>query len=183
MQKMSKPSLTRSKSSLAPRPARGGAKTDLDKIVVNVGIGRFCNLPNFEEKILPELVKGVGLMTGRRPATRAAKQSIAGFKIRKGNVVGLKVTLRGNRMVQFLEKLNRVVLPRIRDFRGISLKSIDVNGNLSIGIKEHITFPEIVPEQTRHELGLEITIVPKNKSREEAVVFYRNLGVPLERRK
>ena len=119
------------------------AKTELEKIVVNVGVGRFCTQPNFEEKILPELIKGIALMTGQHPSTRSAKQSIAGFKIRQGNIVGLMVTLRGNRMIQFLEKLNRVVLPRIRDFRGISLKSIDANGNLSIGIKEHIPFPKL----------------------------------------
>ena len=171
---MSKPNLVATKLDLA--------KTELEKIVINVGVGRFCNLPNFEEKILPELVKDVALMTGQRPANRSAKQSVAGFKIREGNVVGLKVTLRGNRMVQFLDKLNRVVLPRIRDFRGINLKSIDANGNLSIGIKEHTTFPEITPEQTRHELGIEITLVPKDKSREEAEVFYKNLGMPMAKK-
>lgn len=167
MQKVQKPNL---------------AKVELEKIAVNIGVGRFCNQPNFEEKILPELIKSITLMTGQHPSTRSAKQSIAGFKIRQGNIVGLMVTLRGNRMTQFLEKLNRVVLPRIRDFRGISLKSIDANGNLSIGIKEHITFPEIIPEQTRHELGVEVTLVPKNKSREEALGFYKNLGVPMEKK-
>lgn len=158
------------------------AKTELDKIVVNIGVGRFSTMPNFEEKILPELIKSIELMTGQHPSTRSAKQSIAGFKIREGNIVGLVVTLRGNRMVEFLEKLNRVVLPRVRDFRGISLKSIDANGNLSIGIKEHTTFPEIIPEQTRYDLGLEITFVPKQKSREEALSFYRSLGIPMEKK-
>lgn len=159
------------------------AKTELEKIVVNVGIGRLSTQPNFEEKILPELIKDVSLMTGQRPSTRSAKQSIAGFKIREGNVVGLKVTLRGSRMVQFLEKLNKAVLPRIRDFRGINLKSLDVNGNLSVGIKEHTAFPEIIPEQTRHDLGIEITIVPKQRrGREGTIKLYREIGVPLKKR-
>lgn len=168
MQKVPKPNLT-------PRQ-------ELEKIVINTGVGRFCNLPNFKEKILPELIRDVELMTGQHPASRPAKQSIAGFKIREGNVVGLKVTLRGNRMIQFLEKLNQMVLPRIRDFRGISLKSVDVNGNLSFGLKEHTTFPEIIPEQTHYDFGIEITLVPRHKSREEALAFYKNLGLPMEKK-
>ena len=157
-------------------------KTGLEKIVLNVGIGRFCNLPHFEEKVLPELIKNVESLTGQRPATCPAKQSIAGFKTREGNVVGLKVTLRGRRMIQFLEKLNQIVLPRIRDFRGLNLKSVDANGNLSFGIKEHIAFPEIIPEQTHHDLGVEITVVPKNRGRDEAIVLYRGVGVPLQKK-
>lgn len=168
MQKVQKPSLVRPKQSL-------------EKIVVNVGIGRFANQPNFDDKILPELIKDVALMTGQRPATRPAKQSVAGFKIRSGNVVGLKVTLRGKRMTDFLNKLNQVVLPRIRDFRGLDLKSLDSGGNLSIGMREHTTFPEIIPELTKHDLGVEITLVPKDVNKERAVQLYRDLGVPLKR--
>jgi len=154
----------------------------LEKAVVNAGIGKISNLPNFSDKILPALMKDFALMTGQKPATRPAKQSISGFKIREGAVVGLKATLRGKRMVQFLEKLNRVVLPRIRDFRGLDPKSIDKGGNLSLGIKENVVFPEISPEVSKVNFGVEVTIVPKHvKSREEAIKMYREMGIPLKK--
>jgi large subunit ribosomal protein L5 len=154
----------------------------LEKVVVNTGIGRFINQPNFEEKVLPELIKNMEQITGQRPATSPAKQSVAGFKLRAGTIVGLKVTLRGRRMIDFVNRLNQTALPRIRDFRGINLRNIDANGNLTIGIKEHVAFPEIVPETSRFDMGLEITFVPKTKSRAEAVVLYKEWGFPLAKK-
>src|SRR3989344_946457 len=111
-------------------------KSKLDKIVINSGVGRLSSLPNFEEKILPEIMKELAAITGQKPAPRGAKQSIAGFKIREGNIVGLKITLRGKRMMEFLNRLNSIVLPRLRDFRGLDLKTVDAGGSLSIGLRE-----------------------------------------------
>jgi len=153
----------------------------LDKIVVNSGIGRLSQQPNFEDKILPEVMKEFALITGQKPAPRRARLSIAGFKLRSGTTIGLKATLRGRRMSQFLERLTKVALPRVRDFRGVDLKNIDRNGNLTIGIKEHIVFPEISPETSRYDFGLEVTVVPRFRNREKAIGLYRDLGVPLKK--
>ena len=155
----------------------------IEKIVVNAGIGRLATAqPNFNEKVLPELMKDFALITGQKPVVRQAKKSIAGFKIRTGTIVGLKVTLRGQRMSQFLERLAKIVLPRIRDFRGIDLKSIDQNGNLTFGIRENLVFPEVNPEVAKVNFGLEITIVPQSiKSREQAIALYRDLSIPLKK--
>ena len=153
----------------------------LEKIVINTGLGRLSQQANFEDKVLPEIIKDFALITGQKPASRPARLSIAGFKLRAGTVVGLKVTLRGRRMQQFLERLNKIALARVRDFRGISLNSVDKNGNLTIGIKEHTIFPEISPEASRYDFGLEVTVVPKNKGREKAIELYRELGIPLKK--
>jgi len=155
--------------------------TALEKIVVNAGIGRLSQQANFQEKILPEVTKEFALITGQKPTMRAARQSIAGFKLRAGAIIGLKATLRGRRQQQFLEKLVKVALPRLRDFRGIDLKSVDENGNLTIGIKEQHIFPEISPESSFYDFGLEVTVVPKFRNRERAIEFYRNLGIPLKK--
>lgn len=152
----------------------------LDKIVVNTGIGRLSQQPNFEDKILPELIKGLSLITGQKPAIQKAKKSIAGFKIRSGQAIGLKVTLRRRKMYDFLDKLIKVIFPRVRDFRGIDSKSIDTSGNLSIGLKEQMVFPEINPETSKIDFGLEISIVSNAKNREEAMELYKLLGIPLK---
>ncbi len=159
-------------------------KYPLEKIVVNTGLGRLSSQNEFEKKILPEAIKDLAAITGQKPQTRAAKKSISGFKLRQGAVVGLKVTLRRRRANQFLEKVVNVVLPRIRDFRGLTLKSIDKNNNLTFGIKEHIVFPEIAPEAANVSFGLQITLVPRArfKNQDEAIKFYRNLGVPLQKK-
>lgn len=153
----------------------------LEKIVVNTGLGRLSPQPNFQEKVLPEVIKELAAITGQKPSPRPAKKSIAGFKLRQGTTIGLKVTLRGKRMMEFLRKLNAIVLPRLRDFRGIGLTSVDPNGNVSIGIREQTTFPEIAPDHSKVDFGLEITIVPAVKGREEAIALYRELGVPLKK--
>ncbi len=153
----------------------------LDKIVVNVGTGRFSGLPNFEEKTLPELIKELSLVTGQKPAARPAAKSIAGFKLRMGTVVGLKTTLRKKRMNEFMKKLLKVALPRVRDFRGIKKESVDANGNLTIGLKEHLVFPEISPELSKVNFGMEITFVPKMQNKEKAVELYKELGIPFKK--
>ena len=155
-------------------------KSIIEKIVVSVGVGRLSQQPNFEEKILPELIKDLSLITGQKPAVCKAKKSIAGFKIRTGQIIGLKTILRRGRMSDFLEKLIKMVFPRVRDFQGIDLKHMDAQGNLSVGLKEHTVFPEINPETSKIDFGLEISIVIKAKTKEEAIKLYRLLGIPLK---
>lgn len=152
----------------------------LEKIVVATGVGKLRQRPQFEESLLPEIIKEMGLITGQKPKITKAKKSVAGFKVREGDVVGLKVTLRGKKMKDFLARLIGFVLPRIRDFRGIDLKSIDAGGNLTIPIREHTVFPEINSDEVKVDFGLEITLVAKTKSPQEGINFYKELGVPLK---
>lgn len=157
-------------------------KEVFEKIVVNSGIGRMSvSTPNFEEKLLGEIMQDFATISGQKPSTRTASKSIAGFKLRTGNIVGIKSTLRGARMIDFLNKVVKIVLPRLRDFRGISENNIDSNGNLSIGLKEHIVFPEINQETSKVNFGLQITIVPKIKNREASLVAYKEFGVPFQK--
>mgnify|MGYP001589661423 FL=1 len=152
----------------------------LEKVVVNVGTGRFSALPNFEDKTLPELIKELSLITGQKPSARSATKSIAGFKLRAGTVVGLKITLRKKRMNEFIKKLLNIALPRVRDFRGIKRESVDANGNLTIGLKDHFIFPEIIPELSKVNFGMEITFVPKIQNKEKAVELYKELKIPFK---
>lgn len=155
----------------------------LDKVVVNVGVGRFSTQPNFEDKFVPEVVKELSSITGQKPSLRPAQKSISGFKLREGTVVGLKTTLRGRRMDSMVSKVVHVALPRVRDFRGISADAIDKNGNLNIGLKEHLVFPEIVPEHSKVNFGMQLTMVPKFpiKERSAAIEFYKKIGVPFKK--
>lgn len=155
--------------------------TALEKIVINTGIGRLSQQANFQEKVLPEVMRDLALITGQKPAGRAARQSIAGFKLRAGATIGLKVTLRGRRQNDFLQRLVKIALPRLRDFRGIALKNVDENGNLTIGIKEHTVFPEISPETSHYDFGLEISLVPKFRNREKAIELYKLIGIPFKK--
>jgi large subunit ribosomal protein L5 len=152
----------------------------LEKIVVATGVGRLRQRPRFEEDLLPEIVKELGLITGQKPKITKAKQSVAGFKVREGDIVGLKVTLRGKRMRDFLRRLIGFVLPRIRDFRGLDPKSIDSQGNLTIPIREHIVFPEINSDEVKIDFGLEITLVTSTKNPGEGLTVYQELGLPLK---
>jgi len=152
----------------------------LEKIVIATGVGRLRQRPSFDENILPIIEKDLTAITGQKPARRTARKSIAGFKIREGDVVGLKVTLRGKRMNDFLKRLVEVVMPRIRDFHGIEPKQIDKEGNLTIGIREHIVFPEINPDETKFDFGLEITLVSAMKDGEKGYELLKSLGVPLK---
>ena len=156
-------------------------KIKIEKVVVNSGIGRLTQQANFSDKILPDVIKEFAEITGQKPELREAKKSIAGFKIREGMTVGLKATLRGSRMEAFLQKLIHVVLPRVRDFRGLDKKAVDEHGNLTIGVKENIVFPEISAEISRVSFGMEITIVPKLQKRESALEIYAEMGVPFKK--
>jgi len=155
-------------------------ENDLEKIVVASSFGKMKQSnQQFEEKVLPEIIKEISLITGQRPAISRARQSIAGFKIRQGDSIGLRTTLRGQRMRYFFEKVINAVLPRVRDFRGLNLKNIDDRGNLNIGFRDQHVFPEINPERSPINFGLQATFVLKNKKRQDAVDFYRGKGVPL----
>ncbi len=155
--------------------------TKIEKVVVNSGIGRLSQQAGFEDKLLPEVEREFAAITGQRGALKNARISIAGFKIREGNTVGIMVTLRGKRMESFLKKVTNIVLPRVRDFRGIDLKVVDQNGNLTIGLKEHLVFPEVSPETSKVGFGLQMTIVPKVQKRASAMEIYKAIGVPFKK--
>lgn len=148
------------------------------KVVVSTGVGA-----GKDQKRRDLVIERLSRITGQAPAPRSAKKSIATFKIRQGDVVGYQVTLRGARGKAFLDKLIHIVLPRVKDFRGIPLKSIDEMGNISIGLKEHIVFPETADEDAKDMFGLAITIVTTAKNKKEAAGFLRYLGVPLKENK
>jgi len=155
----------------------------LEKVVVNVGIGRLSTQPNFEAKILPDIIKELTIITGQKPSSRPAIKSISGFKLRQGTIVGLKTTLRGRYMDSLVSKIVHITLPRVRDFRGIDQGAIDKNGNLNIGLKEHLVFPEISPEHSKVNFGMQFTLVPKNPIKDEkaAVEFYKKIGIPFKK--
>ncbi len=154
--------------------------SNVEKMIVNVGVGKMRQNTQFDEKILPEIAREVALITGQKPLFRPAKKSIAGFKLREGDVVGVKITLRGKRMSDFLMRLITIVLPRVRDFRGLSIDSVDGSGNLHIGFKEQSVFPEIDMDKSKVSFGLQVSIVPKTKKKEQAIDFYKLIGVPLK---
>lgn len=153
----------------------------LEKIVVSTGLGKLRQRPGFKDTIVPEIDKALSEITGQKASKTTARKSIAGFKLREGDVVGLKVTLRGKRMNNFLKRLVEVVMPRIRDFRGIDPKQIDTQGNLTIGIREHIVFPEINPDEVKMDFGLEITLVSSGKDKHKSYELFKSLGVPFKK--
>ena len=132
--------------------------------------------------ILAQVMRDLAIITGQKAQIRRAKISVAGFKIREGQIVGLRVTLRKKRMVDFFERFIRIVLPRVRDFGGLDLHSVDKNGSLNIGIKEQFVFPEVNPEESSFIFSLGVNVVPRHKSRTEALQAYRRLGVPLSKK-
>jgi len=146
------------------------------KVVVSSGTGKA------KDKNRNTLVSGrLARITGQKPAPRAAKASIAQFKMREGDVIGFQATLRGERMYSFLDKLIHIALPRTRDFRGISETAVDQMGNLTIGIKENTIFPETSDEDLKDVFGLAVTVVTTAKSKEEALAFFKYLGVPFKK--
>jgi len=155
----------------------------ITKAVINTGFGRQVSAKSGEDlkKFIEAVLADLTLISGQRAVKTKAKKSIASFKVREGMIMGAKVTLRGKRMRDFLERLIHIVLPRTRDFRGLNLKSIDKEGNLTLAIKEHIAFPEIMPEKVRDIFGLEITVVTNARSKEEGLELFRLLGFPMKK--
>jgi len=154
---------------------------NIEKVVVNAGIGKMAARADFKSKVIPSVTEELSLITGQKPSPRPAKKSIAGFSIREGNVIGLKITLRGKRMADFLIRVDSIILPRVRDFKGLDLKNVDKNGNLNIGFKDQLVFPEVDAEKSEIDFGLQVTAVPKIGGREEAIKIYREIGVPLKK--
>jgi large subunit ribosomal protein L5 len=146
----------------------------LDKIVVNVGMGEALQ----NARALDAAVQDITVITGQRPIVTRARKSIAAFKLREGNPVGVKVTLRGNRMWDFLDRLCNVALARQRDFRGISADSFDGRGNYSLGLREQLVFPEIDYDSIDKIRGMEVTIVTTAQTDEEGYHLLRHLGMP-----
>ena len=152
------------------------------KVTLNTGFGRIAAGKSTEEqkKIADDIAGDISLIAGQKAVATSAKKSIASFKSRQGAPIGAKVTLRGQRMYGFLDRLIHVVLPRSRDFQGLDAKSLDKKGNMSIGIKEHIFFPEISPEKVKHMIGLEITVTTSSRTKEEGLAFLKLLGFPIQ---
>ena len=146
----------------------------LDKIVVNMGIGEARE----NEKILDAAARDMAIITGQKPVITKAKKSIANFKIREGMPIGCKVTLRGDRMYEFLDRLVNLALPRVRDFRGVNPNSFDGRGNYSLGLKEQLIFPEIEYDKIEKIRGMDIVFVTSAKVDEEARELLKLLGAP-----
>ncbi|MBQ8682319.1 MAG: 50S ribosomal protein L5 [Selenomonadales bacterium] len=146
----------------------------IEKVVLNMGVGEAVGNP----KVLDAAVNDMTLITGQKPVITKAKKSLAAFKLREGMPIGCKVTLRGNRMYEFLDKFMNVALPRVRDFRGVSPKSFDGRGNYAMGLKEQLIFPEIEYDKIDKLRGMDIIIVTTAKTDEEARALLKLLGMP-----
>ncbi len=146
----------------------------LEKIVINMGLGEAIQ----NAKAIDAAVGDLSVITGQRPVVTRAKKSIAGFKVRAGMPIGVKVTLRGDRMYEFADKLFNVALPRVRDFRGVSGKSFDGRGNYTLGIREQLIFPEIDYDKIDKVRGMDIVFVTSAKTDEEAKELLNQLGMP-----
>jgi large subunit ribosomal protein L5 len=149
----------------------------LEKIVINIGVGDATT----NSKLLDAAVNELELITGAKPVVTKAKKSIAGFKLREGQAIGCKVTLRGEKMYTFLEKLIRISLPRVRDFRGVSPKAFDGRGNYTLGIKEQMIFTEIEYDNIVKSRGMDIVFVTSAKTNEEAFDLLNGIGIPFRK--
>ena len=154
----------------------------LEKVVLNTGFGRMVVSKEGAEakKSVQDILLNFADIAGQKPALTKAKKSISTFKLREGMGIGAKVTLRNGRMYEFLDRLVAIVLPRTRDFQGLDPKAIDSKGNMTIGIREHLFFPEVSPEKSHVPFGLEITVATTAKTREEGEDLFRLLGFPLK---
>lgn len=149
----------------------------LEKIIINIGVGDATT----NSKLLDAAVNELELITGAKPVVTKAKKSIAGFKLREGQAIGCKVTLRGEKMYTFLEKLIRISLPRVRDFRGVSPKAFDGRGNYTLGIKEQMIFTEIEYDNIVKSRGMDIVFVTSAKTNEEAFDLLNGIGIPFRK--
>ncbi|MEJ0072975.1 MAG: 50S ribosomal protein L5 [Candidatus Saccharibacteria bacterium] len=149
----------------------------LEKIVVNVGLGRAKD----DKKTIEAAKNTLRKITGQAPVETVAKNSIAGFKLREGNMIGLKLTLRGERMYEFMDRLLNIVLPRLRDFHGVSAKAFDKQGNYSIGMTDQSVFPELTFEETTTAHGLQVVFVIKSQNRDHARALLTKFGMPFEK--
>ncbi|MDX1947119.1 MAG: 50S ribosomal protein L5 [Pirellulaceae bacterium] len=148
----------------------------LDKIVVNMGVGAATQ----EKKHLETAAEAMGLITGQKPIITKSRQAISAFKLREGMPIGCKVTLRGRRMYEFMDRLISLALPRVRDFRGISRKAFDGNGSYSLGLSEQLVFPELNPDKFLRVQGMNITFVVKNATDDESRELLAQMGMPFQ---
>lgn len=146
------------------------------KVVVNVGIGKVLK----DQKRVDEVIASLEAITGQKILLTKARKAIAGFKIREDLEVGARTTLHGKRMWDFLDRLFMIALPRVRDFQGVTMNSVDHSGNLNLGIKDHTIFSEIVPEKVQHIFSFQVNVVTTAKNSEEGRVLFRHLGVPFQ---
>ncbi|MCD8028946.1 MAG: 50S ribosomal protein L5 [Erysipelotrichaceae bacterium] len=149
----------------------------VEKVVINIGVGDAVN----NSKLLDEAVEELTLISGQKPVITKAKKSIAGFKLREGMAIGCKVTLRGERMYDFMDKLFNISLPRVRDFRGVPKNSFDGRGNYTLGVKEQLIFPEINFDKVNKLRGMDIVFVTTAKSDEEGKALLTELGMPFHK--
>ena len=149
----------------------------IEKIVINMGVGDAVQ----NSKLLDNAVEELTLIAGQKPVVTRAKNSIAGFRLREGMPIGTKVTLRGERMYEFLQKLVRVALPRVRDFRGVSNKAFDGRGNYTLGVKEQLIFPEIDYDKVNKVRGMDIVIVTTSNTDEESHELLTQFGMPFQK--
>lgn len=149
----------------------------IEKVVVNVGIGKVHK----DEKIIEKIVKDLAKLTGQKPVFRKARKSISSFKVRQGMNIGLMVTLRGKRMYDFIDRLIGIALPRSKDFKGIDIKNFDKDGNLNIGIKESSVFPEVTYETLKDIFSLQVTVTTTTKDRQKGISLLRHLGFPIRK--
>jgi len=150
----------------------------LEKVIINIGVGDAIT----NAKALEESVAELTAITGQKPVITKAKKSIANFKLREGMEIGCKVTLRGEKMYQFLDKLFNIALPRVRDFRGVSKNAFDGRGNYTLGVKEQLIFPEINFDKVNRVRGMDVVIVTTAKSNEEGRALLSELGMPFEKK-
>ena len=151
----------------------------LQKVVINMGVGRATQ----DKALLDVAVDSLGKITGQKPQITKAKTSVAGFRLREGNEIGCKVTLRGKRMYEFVDRLISISLPRIRDFRGVNPNSFDGHGNFTLGLAEQVVFPEIDADKLQHTQGMDITIVTSSDSDDQARELLRAIGMPFRQPK
>ncbi len=149
----------------------------LEKIVVNIGLGKAKD----DKKTIEAAKNTLRKVTGQEPVETVAKNSIAGFKLREGNMIGLKLTLRGERMYEFLDRIVNLVLPRLRDFRGVSLKAFDKQGNYSLGLTDQSVFPELTFEETTTVHGMQLVFVINSEDKEHAKALLTKFGMPFEK--
>lgn len=149
----------------------------LEKVVVNMGVGSAIT----EKKHIEESVDALSQITGQKPMVTVARKSIAGFKLREGMPIGCKVTLRGRRMYEFIDRLISVAIPRVRDFRGLNPNGFDGNGNYSMGLTEQLVFPELNPDKFLRVQGMNISFVTTTKSNDEAKLLLDLMGLPYKR--
>jgi len=148
----------------------------ITKVVVNAGVGKFLKDNNAMEEVSQSLT----VITGQKSMVVKAKKSVAGFKIREGQEIGVRVTLRGRRMWDFLERFVSNALPRVRDFHGIKESSVDGGGNLNVGIKEQLIWPEIAPERVKNTFSFQVNVTTTAKNKEEGTALFKLMGFPIE---